>query len=279
MRFVQATTQALGGAALVAVVLLSGCTENGPDFQPAPAVDAQASEPDENGFVWKTEQFADLKMIRYQIPGWEKLSDRQQALVYCLNMAGLSGRDIMYDQNNRYNLRIRRLLEDIYVTFEGDRNTVGWQAFEVYLKRIWFSNGIHHHYANTKHQPGFSEAYFDHLLKATDNKVDSEVRSVIFDPEVEAKKVEQDGSKGLVESSAVNFYAPDVSTEEAKAYFESIVDKGSRSPVEYGLNSRLEKDADGKVFENVYKLDGLYGESIAEIVKWLNEAVKHAEND
>jgi len=269
----------LGTAALVAGILFSGCTENGPDFQPAPAVDAQASEPDEDGFVWKTEQFADLKMIRYQIPGWEKLSDRQQALVYCLNMAGLSGRDIMYDQNNRYNLRIRRLLEDIYVNFEGDRNTVGWQAFEVYLKRIWFSNGIHHHYANTKHQPGFSEAYFDHVLKATGNKVDSEVRSVIFDPEVEAKKVEQDGSKGLVESSAVNFYAPDVSTEEAKAYFESIVDKGSRSPVEYGLNSRLEKDADGKVFENVYKLDGLYGESIAEIVTWLNEAIKYAEND
>ena len=279
MRFAQATTQALGTAALVAGILFSGCTENGPDFQPAPAVDAQASEPDEDGFVWKTEQFADLKMIRYQIPGWEKLSDRQQALVYCLNMAGLSGRDIMYDQNNRYNLRIRRLLEDIYVNFEGDRNTVGWQAFEVYLKRIWFSNGIHHHYANTKHQPGFSEAYFDHVLKATGNKVDSEVRSVIFDPEVEAKKVEQDGSKGLVESSAVNFYAPDVSTEEAKAYFESIVDKGSRSPVEYGLNSRLEKDADGKVFENVYKLDGLYGESIAEIVTWLNEAIKYAEND
>ena len=260
-------------------MLFSGCTEKGPDFQPAPAVDAQASEPDEDGFVWKTEQFADLKMVRYQIPGWEKLSDRQQALVYCLNMAGLSGRDIMYDQNNRYNLRIRRLLEDIYVNFEGDRNTAGWQAFEVYLKRIWFSNGIHHHYANTKHQPGFSEAYFDHVLKATGNKVDAEVRSVIFDPEVEAKKVEQDGSKGLVESSAVNFYAPDVSTEEAKAYFESIVDKGSRSPVEYGLNSRLEKDADGKVFENVYKLDGLYGESIAEIVTWLNEAIKYAEND
>ena len=269
----------MGTAALVAGMLFSGCTEKGPDFQPAPAVDAQASEPDEDGFVWKTEQFADLKMVRYQIPGWEKLSDRQQALVYCLNMAGLSGRDIMYDQNNRYNLRIRRLLEDIYVNFEGDRNTAGWQAFEVYLKRIWFSNGIHHHYANTKHQPGFSEAYFDHVLKATGNKVDAEVRSVIFDPEVEAKKVEQDGSKGLVESSAVNFYAPDVSTEEAKAYFESIVDKGSRSPVEYGLNSRLEKDADGKVFENVYKLDGLYGESIAEIVTWLNEAIKYAEND
>ena len=145
-------------------------------------MESKASAPDDNGFVWKTEQFADLKIVRYQIPGWEKLSAKQQALVYCLNMAGLSGRDIMYDQNNRYNLRIRRLLEDIYVNYEGDRNTVGWQAFEVYLKRIWFSNGIHHHYANTKHQPEFSEAYMDHLLAETGNSLDAELRGVIFDP-------------------------------------------------------------------------------------------------
>ena len=212
----------MAGTAVVAGILMIGCGQpepTGPDFEAAPAMESKASAPDEDGFVWKTEQFADLKLIRYQIPGWEKLTPKQQALVYCLNMAGLSGRDIMYDQNNRYNLRIRRLLEDIYVNYEGDRGTVGWQAFEVYLKRIWFSNGIHHHYANTKHQPEFSEAYMDHLLAETDNSLDAELRGVIFDPVVEAKKVEQDGSKGLVESSAVNFYAPDVSTEEAKAYF------------------------------------------------------------
>ena len=273
------------GSATCATALLTflagcdGSAPSGPDFEAAPTVESTASAPDDAGFVWKTEQFADLKIVRYQIPGWDKLSAKQQALVYCLNMAGLSGRDIMYDQNNRYNLRIRRLLEDIYMGYEGDRGTVGWQAFEVYLKRIWFSNGIHHHYANTKHLPEFSEAYFDHLLAETGNSIDAELRAVVFDPAVEAKKVEQDGSKGLVESSAVNFYAPDVTTEEAKAYFESIVDKGSRSPVEYGLNSRLEKDADGQVFENVYKVGGLYGESISEIVKWLNEAIQYAEND
>ena len=273
------------GSATCATALwtfLAGCggpAPSGPDFEAAPAVESTASAPDEAGFVWKTEQFADLKIVRYQIPGWEKLSNKQQALVYCLNMAGLSGRDIMYDQNNRYNLRIRRLLEDIYIGYEGDRGTVGWQAFEVYLKRIWFSNGIHHHYANTKHLPEFSEAYFDHLLAETGNSIDAELRAVVFDPAVEAKKVEQDGTKGLVESSAVNFYAPDVTTDEAKAYFESIVDKGNRSPVEYGLNSRLEKDADGQVYENVYKVGGLYGESISEIVKWLNEAIQYAEND
>ncbi len=268
--------------AAVLLTLLAGCGDaapSGPDFEAAPAVESTASAPDEEGFVWKTEQFADLKIVRYQIPGWDKLSDKQQALVYCLNMAGLSGRDIMYDQNNRHNLRIRRLLEDIYDGYDGDRGTVGWQAFEVYLKRIWFSNGIHHHYANTKHLPGFSEEYFDHLLAETGNSIDSELRKVVFDPAVEAKKVEQDGAKGLVESSAVNFYAPEVTTDEAKAYFESIVDKGSRSPVEYGLNSRLEKDAEGQVYENVYKVGGLYGESISEIVKWLNEAIQYAEND
>ena len=267
---------------IVLVAFLLSCsvsTPDGPDFAPAAEIDRGSSAPDDNGFVWKTEQFADLKIVRYQIPGWERLSPEQQAFVYCLNMAGLSGRDIMYDQNNRYNLRIRRLLEDIYINYKGDRNTVGWQSFEVYLKRIWFSNGIHHHYANTKHQPGFSEAYLDHLLAETGNSLSAELRSVIFVSEIEAKKVEQDGSKGLVESSAVNFYAPDVSTEEAKAYFESIVDRGNRSPVEYGLNSRLEKDAEGNVFENVYKLGGLYGQSIAEIIKWLNEAMKYAEND
>ena len=274
----------VGSATCIAALLtfLASCggpAPSGPDFEAAPAVESTASAPDAAGFVWKTEQFADLKIVRYQIPGWDKLSDKQQALVYCLNMAGLSGRDIMYDQNNRHNLRIRRLLEDIYIGYEGDRGAVGWQAFEVYLKRIWFSNGIHHHYANTKHLPDFSEPYFDHLLAETGNSIDPELRAVVFDPAVEAKKVEQDGNKGLVESSAVNFYAPDVTTDEAKAYFESIVDKGNRSPVEYGLNSRLEKDAEGQVYENVYKVGGLYGESISEIVKWLNEAIQYAEND
>ena len=264
------------------LMFLGSCnapSPSGSDFESCLPAEASSSAPDEEGFVWKTEQFADLKIVRYQIPGWEKLSERQQALVYCLNMAGLSGRDIMYDQNNRYNLRIRRLLEDIYLHYEGDREVKGWMAFEVYLKRIWFSNGIHHHYANTKHLPGFGEAYFDHLLASTGHELSDELRAVIFDPAVESKKVEQDGAKGLVEGSAVNFYAPDVSTEEAKAYFESIADRNDRSPVEYGLNSRLEKNEEGEVVENVYKLNGLYGESIKEIIAWLMEAGKYAENE
>ena len=137
---------------------------SGADFESCLPAEASSSAPDEEGFVWKTEQFADLKIVRYQIPGWEKLSERQQALVYCLNMAGLSGRDIMYDQNNRYNLRIRRLLEDIYLHYEGDRAVKGWMAFEVYLKRIWFSNGIHHHYANTKHPVSYTHLTLPTIL-------------------------------------------------------------------------------------------------------------------
>lgn len=238
-----------------------------------------ASEPDAEGFVWQTEQFADLKIVRYQIGGWEQLENRQKALVYCLNQAGLSGRDIMYDQNNRYNLRVRNLLESVYQKFEGDKNTLGWTRFETYLKRIWFSNGIHHHYANTKMLPEFSEAYLDELLAATGASLSDELRAVIFDPTVEAKKVEQDAEKGLVEGSAVNFYAPDVTTEEAQAYLASIVQEGDRTPVEYSLNSRLVKNSNGEIEEQKYRVGGLYSEALSRIVFWLNQAIQYAEND
>ena len=267
--------------AIFSLFVVVGCGPTAEDFQTLDAANkvVGASEPDEDGFVWQTEQFADLKIVRYQIPGWEQLNQRQQALVYCLNMAGLSGRDIMYDQNNRYNLRIRHLLENIHTSYDGDRRTIGWDRFETYLKRIWFSNGIHHHYSNKKHQPEFGQEYFDHLLSATSNECNDELRAVIFDPAVESKKVEQDGSLGLVESSAVNFYGPGVTTEEAEAYFASIKVEGDRSPVEYGLNSRLVKTDSGEIVEEVYKLDGLYSDAIKEIIKWLNEAQNYTENE
>ena len=249
------------------------------DWAPSAATEKGASEPDASGFVWQTEQFADLKMIRYQVPGWDQLSPKQRALVYCLNQAGLSGRDMMYDQNNRYNLRIRHLLESIYTGFEGDKSTNGWNRFETYLKRIWFSNGIHHHYANTKIMPEFSQAYFAELVEAVGAEVSDELMAVIFDPAVESKKVEQDATKGLVEASAVNFYAPDVSTEEAQAYLASIVEEGSRTPVEYSLNSRLVKNAAGEIEEQAYRVGGLYGEALEQVVFWLNQAAQYAEND
>ena len=267
--------------AIFSLFVVVGCGPTAEDFQTLDTANkvVGASEPDEDGFVWQTEQFADLKIVRYQIPGWEQLNQRQQALVYCLNMAGLSGRDIMYDQNNRYNLRIRHLLENIHASYDGDRGTIGWDRFETYLKRIWFSNGIHHHYSNKKHQPEFGQEYFDYLLSSTSNECNDELRAVIFDPAVESKKVEQDGSLGLVESSAVNFYGPGVTTEEAEAYFASIKVEGDRSPVEYGLNSRLVKTNSGEIVEEVYKLDGLYSDAIKEIIKWLNEAQNYTENE
>ena len=266
---------------------LSGCGDGtgsndgtvSDDWAPNVAAEKGASEPDASGFVWQTEQFADLKMVRYQVPGWDQLSPKQRALVYCLNQAGLSGRDMMYDQNNRYNLRIRHLLESIYTGFEGDKSTQGWNRFETYLKRIWFSNGIHHHYANTKIMPEFSQAYFVELVAAVGAEVSDELMAVIFDPTVEAKKVEQDATKGLVEASAVNFYAPDVSTEEAQAYLASIVEEGTRTPVEYSLNSRLVKNAAGEIAEQAYRVGGLYGEALEQVVFWLNQAARYAEND
>ncbi|PCJ79969.1 MAG: dihydrofolate reductase [Bacteroidetes bacterium] len=256
-------------------------TPKGEDFKylDVSSIDIGAGEPDADGFIWQAEQFADLKIVRYQVPGWEHLTDRQQALVYCLNMAGLSGRDIMYDQNNRYNLRIRRLLESIHDSFDGDKETVGWNRFETYLKRIWFSNGIHHHYSNKKHIPEFSSEYFDYLLKATSNTCSDEIRSVILDPTVHPKKVELDGDKGLVEGSSVNFYGPGVTTDDARNYFESIKVKGDRSPVEYGLNSRLVKLENNEIVEETYKVGGLYNDAIVEVVKWLAEAIKYTEND
>lgn len=243
----------------------------------APTVEETPVQADD--FVWQTEQFADLKIIRYQVPGWEQLSPRQQALVYCLNQAGLSGRDVMYDQNYRYNLTLRDLFEGIFKGYEGDRETEDFIAFTTYLKRFWFSNGIHHHYSNMKFTPEFSQEAFAGWLEATGQTASEELLAVIFDPSVDAKKVEQDLSKGLVENSAINFYGPDVTTAEAQAYYESIADPNDRTPVEYSLNSRLVKNENGEIEEQPYRVGGLYGEALAQIVYWLKEAQSYAENE
>jgi dipeptidyl-peptidase-3 len=248
------------------------------DWQPDTTVVVKA-EADENGFVWQTEQFADLKIIRYQIPGWDNLSLQQKQLVYYLVEAGLAGREMIQDQNYRHNLAIRRALENVYEKFQGDRETRGWKRFETYLKRIWFSNGIHHHYANTKFTPEFSEAYFDELLANTGITVSDELRKVIFDPSIDSKKVEQDPAKGLVEGSAVNFYAPDITTEEAQNYLESIAEKDTRTPVSVSINSKLVKNEAGEIEERTYRVGGMYSEALTEVVKWLKKAEAVAEND
>lgn len=248
------------------------------DWQPD-TTEAYVPEPDEDGFVWQTDQFADIKIVRYQIPDWDSLAPQQKELVYYLVQAGLAGRDIMYDQNYRHNLTIRRALENIYRDFEGDRETIGWNRFETYLKRIWFSNGIHHHYSNGKILPEFSREFFDELLNATETELSDDVLAVIFDPEIDRKKVEQDPEKGLVEGSAINFYSPDINTEEAEAYLKSISKKGSKRPLSISLNSKLVKNEAGEIEERVYHVDGMYSEAISEIVEWLKKAESVAEND
>lgn len=271
---------------IFAALFLASCGQGAKEESQADnaAEETQAEEPvqqviGEDGFVWQTEQFADLRIIRYKIPGWDSLTVKQKELVYYLTQAGLAGRDIMYAQNYRHNLEIRDGLETIYEAYNGDRSTDNWKAFEVYLKRIWFSNGIHHHYSNNKLKPGFDEAYFDEISGASGVSLSDEAMRAIFDPTFDNKKVEQDKEKGLLENSAINFYAPDVTTEEAQAYYASIIDKESRTPISYGLNSRLEKDENGKIFENKWMIGGLYSDAIEKIVYWLDKAEKVAETE
>ena len=230
-----------------------------------------------SNFNFQTETFADLKILRYQVPGFEKLSLQQQKLVYYLSEAGYAGRDIIWDQNYRHNLSIRRALEKIINEWDGNRNTLNWDNFMTYTKRVWFSNGIHHHYSMDKFIPEFSEYYFTGLMKAVGASLNDEALKAMFDPTFDAKKVNLDPSKGLVLGSAVNFYDPDINEAEVDAYFASIKDSETNEPVSYGINSKLIRGKDG-IEEKVYKLKGMYGEAIAEIIGWLEKAVSVAEN-
>ena len=230
----------------------------------------------EDSFEYKVDQFADLAILRYQIPGWEELTLKEKELVYYLTQAGLAGRDIMWDQKYRHNLEIRSAFENIYRNFSGDKNSDNWNAFEVYLKRIWFSNGIHHHYSNDKMRPGFSKEYFDNLLISTNTILTANAYEVIFNDK-DLKMVDKTKGVDNVFKSAVNFYGPNITTEDVVSFYESKKQPDPTKPLSFGLNSKLVKE-DGEVKEVIYKADGLYGESISEIIKWINKAVDVAEN-
>jgi len=249
----------------------------GEDWQAVSPVAAQTVT-DADGFLWQTEQFADIRVLRYQIPGWERLSLAQKRLVYYLTQAGLAGRDILWDQHYRHNLAIRQTLEAVYTNFPGDRQTLGWQRFETYLKRIWFANGIHHHYSMAKFRPEFSREYLHEAAAASGVVISDALLEVIFNPALDAKKVELDPEKGLLENSAVNFYAPGLKTEEVVSYYQEKTSAVEETPESWGLNSTLVRNEQGQLEEQVWKLDGLYGEAIAEIVGWLERAVTVAEN-
>jgi dipeptidyl-peptidase-3 len=241
----------------------------------APDTASEASV--EQAFSYEVDQFADLKILRYQVPGFEELTLDQKKLVYFLTQAGLAGRDIIWDQNYRHNLEIRKALEQAYSSYSGDKTTEDWKAFEVYLKRVWFSNGIHHHYSNDKIVPGFSPEYLTTLLYETNTTLEGEPFNVIFNDQ-DNKKVNKKKGVDIVASSAINFYDPSITDAEVEAFYASA-DKGPEGqPIETGLNSKLVK-IDGKIVEQVWKSGGLYGAAIDEIIQWLEKAQAVAENE
>jgi dipeptidyl-peptidase-3 len=230
-----------------------------------------------DSFHWETEQFADIRILRYQVPGWEQLSLQQKQLCYYLNMAGLAGRDIIWDQNYRHNLKIRRALETILASDKGTRTGADWDNFLTYAKQVFFSNGIHHHYSNDKHQPAFAQAYFEQLLKDCGGSLAPDALAAMFDPTIDAKKVSLDKDKDPVLASAVNFYGDDINAKEVEQFYAAMERPNDAQPLSYGLNSKLIRGKDGKLMEQVYKVDGLYGPALAESVKWLEKALTVAE--
>lgn len=231
----------------------------------------------DKGFEYVVDQFADLRVLRYQVPGFEELALKEKKLVYYLTQAGLAGRDIIWDQNYRHNLEIRKALENIYTKYAGDKSTYDWNAFVVYLKRVWFSNGIHHHYSNDKIKPDFSKEYLNYLLAETDTELKGEPFEVIFN-EADSKKVNKKKGVDNVASSAVNFYAPDITDTDVDEFYKTAYKGPEGKPIETGLNSTLVKE-NGKLVEKVWKSGGLYGTAIDEIIKWLEKAQAVAENE
>lgn len=237
----------------------------------------------------RVDRFADLQVLKYEVPGFDQLSAQQKELVYYLSEAALCGRDITYAQNYKYNIQVRRTLEQIFKNYEGDRTGDDWTAFETYLKRVWFSNGIHHHYSEKKMMPEFDAAYFSALLDGSPNAewpllegesaddFKAKLNGILFDPNIAAKKVNKEKEADKVLESANNYYGDGVTEEEAVAFYKAMNIEGDTTPLSYGLNSRLVKE-EGELKELVYKVDGLYGAAIEKMVYWLEKASTVAEN-
>lgn len=241
-------------------------------------------------FNYIVEQFADLQILRYKVSGFDKLSLNQKKLVYFLSEAALEGRDILFDQNGKYNLKIRKMLEAVYVNYNGDRNSESFKALEVYLKRVWFSSGIHHHYSTDKFMPDFSQDFLYDCLKSMDKSLlplakdedleyfCKEIFPIVFNPSVMPKRVNQTDGEDLILTSAANYY-DGVTQEEAENFYSSLKEEGDETPVMYGMNSRLVKDEKGNIKEIVWKLGGEYSDAIEKIIYWLEKALAVAEND
>ena len=240
-------------------------------------------------FQWQTDQFADIRILRYEVPGFDSLNLQQKKLAYYLSQAALSGRDIIWDQNYKHNLYIRDVLENIYKTFSGNKKTEDFAKFVVYLKRVWFSNGIHHHYSEQKLDPGFDYAYFEELAVHSDAKgfplaegetvedMLAKLKPILFDPTVDPIRTNTNPDVDMVKNSAVHFYEG-VTQQEVENYYGKIIDKSDKTPISYGLNSRLEKD-NGKIVEKTWKVDGVYSGAIERVVYWLEKSLTVVEND
>ena len=255
------------------------------------ACTGQADKGSSKAFNYMVDKFADLEILRYQVPGFESLSLKQKQLLYHLSEAALMGRDILFDQNGRYNLAIRRTLEAIYTDYKGDRENPEFKALETYLKRVWFSSGIHHHYALDKFQPEFSAEFFMNCLHQVDasklplqkgENVDqllAKLARVMFDPSVMPKRSVQSGDADLILASSNNYYGGGINQQEVEAFYAQMKQgQDTIAPISYGLNSRLVKE-NGEVKEQVWKVGGLYGEAIEHIVTELQAAIPFAEND
>ncbi|MDX2246380.1 MAG: dihydrofolate reductase [Bacteroidia bacterium] len=261
---------------LAGMILLFSCTG-----------ESTTTPPESEEFVYKTEQFADLKILRYQVPGFEALPLQQKKLLYYLSEAALSGRDIIWDQHFKHNLTIRRTLEAIVKSGKTDESG-DFAKFMEYTKRVWFSNGIHHHYGNEKILPEFSEAYFAGLVKSIDpaklplmegetpDAFLARITPIMFDPSIAAKKVNLNTEVDIVQNSAINFYEG-VTEEEVDAYYKGIIDTTDETPISYGLNTKVVKE-NGKVVEKVWKVGGIYTEAIEKVVYWLEKAITVADD-
>ncbi len=243
-------------------LLAFGCKEAAPEVE-APSVEKTVETGE---FDYTAERFSDIRILKYQIPGFDQLTAKQKAFVYHLSEAGYNGRDIMYDMNYRHNLSIRRALESVYTAYKGDKSADDWKHFETYLKQIWFANGLHHHYSMDKFAPQFSKSYFNQLLGETGTKLDGAIITAMFDPSVDAKKVSLDSNKDLLLASAVNFYDPDITEKEANAFYKEMMKDKSEEPISYGLNSKLVKGPNNTLVEKTWKEGGMYSASIKKII-------------
>ncbi len=270
---------------LTTIFLLAGC--NGgkkAETQPATTDDGIDST-----FEYRVDRFADIEILRYPVPGFNSLSLQQKELIYYLSQAALEGRDILWDQHNRYNLTIRRVCEGVYENYMGDKSTEDWKNFETYLKQIWMANGIHHHYSEDKILPKFSKEYFTTIVKSVDpgrmpfrdgmaaDETLTEIVPVMFDPNIMPKRMNQAAGVDLIKTSAVNFYEG-VTQKEVENFYNKMKNPNDATPVSYGLNSKVVKK-DGVVAEQVWKQGGMYDKAITRIIGWLEKAAGVAENE